>query len=134
MKSTGLKVTGTRLNGVYIIDPQVFGDERGWFMETYHKKKTPQLGCDFVQDNQSFSAQKGTLRGIHFQKPPMEQAKLIRCIRGAIMDYAIDLRPESKMYKQWCVVELSEENKLQLFIFICRYIIKIRKPNKPIKN
>jgi len=116
MRNTGLKVTGTRLNGVYIIEPQVFGDERGWFMETYHKKKTPQLRCDFVQDNHSFSAHKGTLRGIHFQKPPMEQAKLIRCIRGALMDYVVDLRPGSKMYKQWCAVELTEENKLQLFI------------------
>jgi dTDP-4-dehydrorhamnose 3,5-epimerase-like enzyme len=64
----------------YIIEPQVFGDARGWFMEAYNEMKTPQIVCDYVQDNHSFSAQKGTIRGIHFQTPPMEQAKLLRCI------------------------------------------------------
>jgi len=111
-----MKVTETKLEGVFIVEPQVFGDARGWFMETYSKKKTPQIDCDFVQDNQSFSAQKGTLRGIHFQTPPMEQAKLLRCTKGAIMDYAVDIRPNSKTYKQWVAVELTEENKKQLFI------------------
>ena len=111
-----MKVTETKLKGVLIIEPQVFGDARGWFMETYSKKKTPQIECDFVQDNQSFSAQKGTLRGIHFQKPPMEQAKLLRCIRGAVMDFAVDLRPESETYKEWVGVELSAENKKLFFI------------------
>jgi len=111
-----MKVTKTKLDGVLIIEPRVFGDSRGWFMETYNKEKTPQITCVFVQDNQSFSAQKGTLRGIHFQKPPMEQAKLVRCTRGAFMDYAVDLRPDSKTYKEWISVELTEENKLQLFI------------------
>jgi len=111
-----MKITETKLDGVLIIEPQVFGDARGWFMETYSKIKTPQIDCEFVQDNQSFSAQKGTLRGIHFQKPPMEQAKLLRCTRGAVMDFAVDLRPDSKTYKQWVGVELSAENKKQLFI------------------
>ena len=111
-----MKITETKLEGVLIIEPQVFGDARGWFMETYSKRKVPQFGCEFVQDNQSFSAQKGTLRGIHFQKPPMEQAKLLRCTRGSIMDFAVDIRPNSKTYKQWVGVELSEENKKQLFI------------------
>ena len=111
-----MKITETKLEGVYIIEPQVFGDARGWFMETYSKKKTPQIACDFVQDNQSFSAQKGTLRGIHFQTPPMAQAKLLRCTKGAIMDYAVDIRPDSKTYKQWMAVELTAENKKQLFI------------------
>jgi len=111
-----MKITETKLEGVFIIEPQVFGDARGWFMETYSRKKTPQIDCDFVQDNQSFSAQKGTLRGIHFQKPPMAQAKLLRCTRGAIMDFAVDIRPDSKTYKQWISVELSEENKKQIFI------------------
>ena len=111
-----MNVIETKLAGVFIIEPQVFGDARGWFMETYNKKKTPQIDCDFVQDNQSFSAVKGTLRGIHFQKPPMEQAKLVRCTRGAIMDFAVDLRPESVTYKQWVSVELSEENKKQIFL------------------
>ena len=111
-----MTLTETKLEGVYIIEPKVFGDARGWFMETYHKLKTPQITCDFVQDNQSFSAQRGTLRGIHFQKPPMEQAKLIRCTRGAIIDFAVDLRPDSVSFKKWIGVVLSEENKKQLFI------------------
>jgi len=109
-------ITETKLEGVLIIEPQVFGDARGWFMETYSKKKTPQIDCDFVQDNQSFSAQKGTIRGIHFQKPPMAQAKLLRCTRGAVMDFAVDIRPDSETYRQWVCVELSEENKKQIFI------------------
>ena len=111
-----MKITETKFKGIYIIEPQVFGDNRGWFMETYSKIKMPQIDCDFVQDNQSFSAQKGTLRGIHFQTPPMAQAKLLRCSRGALMDYAVDIDPESETYKQWICVELSAENKKQLFI------------------
>ena len=111
-----MNITETKLTGVFIIEPRVFGDSRGWFMETYSKRKTPQIVCDFVQDNHSFSAQKGTLRGIHFQYPPMEQAKLIRCVSGAIMDFAVDLRPDSKTYKQWINVELSAENKKLFFI------------------
>jgi len=111
-----MTINETKLKGVYIVEPQVFGDARGWFMETYNKKKTPQITCSFVQDNQSYSATKGTLRGIHFQRPPMAQAKLIRCTRGAVMDFAIDLRPNSETYKQWIGVELTEENKKQIFI------------------
>jgi len=111
-----MNITKTKLQGAYIVEPQVFEDSRGWFMETYNKKKTPQIECDFVQDNHSFSALKGTLRGIHFQYPPMEQAKLVRCVRGSVMDFAIDLRPDSQTYKQWIKVELSEKNKKQLFI------------------
>ena len=111
-----MKIIETKLPGVLIIEPQVFEDARGWFMETYSKKKTPQIGCDFVQDNQSLSKLKGTLRGIHFQKAPMEQAKLVRCARGSLMDFAVDLRPDSPMYKQWISIELSADNKKQLFI------------------
>jgi len=111
-----MTINETKLEGVLIVEPQVFGDARGWFMETYNKKKTPRITCDFVQDNQSYSAQKGTLRGIHFQRAPMSQAKLLRCTRGAVMDFAIDLRPDSETYKQWIGVELSEENKKQIFI------------------
>ena len=111
-----MKITETNLKGVIIIEPQVFGDARGWFMETYHKLKTPQIDCDFVQDNHSMSAQKGVLRGIHFQRPPMEQAKLIRCVSGAVRDFAVDLRPDSSTYKQWICVDLTAENKKQLFI------------------
>ena len=106
----------TKLPGVYIIESQVFGDNRGWFMETYNKRSIPQIDCEFVQDNHSFSAQKGTLRGIHFQYPPMEQAKIVRCVRGSIMDYAIDLRPASDTYRQWLRTELSAKNKRQIFM------------------
>jgi dTDP-4-dehydrorhamnose 3,5-epimerase len=111
-----MNIYETTLQGVYIIEPIVFGDVRGWFTETYSKIKTPQITCDFVQDNHSFSSKKGTLRGIHFQKPPMEQAKLVRCVRGAIMDFAVDLRPQSVTFKKWFNIELSAENKKQLFI------------------
>ena len=111
-----MKIIETKLSGALIIEPQVFSDNRGWFMETYSKKKTPQITCEFVQDNHSFSREKGTLRGIHFQIPPMEQAKLVRCIRGALMDFIVDLRPGSDTYKQWLSIKLSEENKKQLFI------------------
>jgi dTDP-4-dehydrorhamnose 3,5-epimerase len=111
-----MTVTETKLPGVYIIEPRVFGDSRGWFMETYSRTKTPQITCDFVQDNHSFSAQKGTLRGIHFQYPPMEQAKLVRCVRGAFLDFVVDLRQDSDTYRQWIRVELSAENKKQVFV------------------
>ena len=106
----------TKLEGVYIIEPRVFGDERGWFMETYSKIKTPEIARDFVQDNHSYSKEKGILRGIHFQNGEHAQAKLVRCIRGAVLDVAVDLRKESPTYMQWEAVELSAENKRQLFI------------------
>lgn len=108
----------TSLPGVYIIEPKVFGDHRGYFMETYNKKAFAELGImnDFVQDNQSFSAQKGTLRGIHFQNAPYAQAKLVRVTKGAVLDVAVDLRKGSPTYKQWVAVELSAENKRMLMI------------------
>ena len=109
-------ITGTCLPGVLIVEPVVFADSRGWFMESYSRIKTPQIGCDFVQDNHSYSSRKGTLRGIHFQRPPMEQAKLVRCVRGAVMDYAVDLRVDSGTYGKWVSVELTAENRKQLFI------------------
>lgn len=106
----------TKLDGVYIVEPKVFGDERGWFMESYSKIKTPEIDCNFVQDNHSYSKEKGTLRGIHFQNGEHVQAKLVRCVRGAVLDVAVDLRKGSNTYKQWVAVELSAENKRQLFI------------------
>ena len=92
-----MNVTETRLKGVFILEPQVFGDARGWFMESWSKKKMEEAGLfyDFVQDNQSFSAEKGTLRGLHYQKNPMAQAKLLRCTRGEILDVAVDIRKGS---------------------------------------
>lgn len=108
----------TTLPGVYIIEPKVFGDHRGYFMETYSTKVFEEMGItnDFVQDNQSYSAQKGILRGIHFQNAPMAQAKLVRVTKGAVMDVAVDLRKGSPTYKQWVGVELSADNKRMLFI------------------
>lgn len=112
-----MKVIKTEL-GIYILEPKVFGDHRGWFMEAYSKQKINELGIniDFVQDNHSFSANKGTLRGLHFQLNPKAQAKLVRCSRGTILDVAVDIRKGSPSYKKWLAVELSEKNKRQLLI------------------
>lgn len=113
-----MKATETRLKGVFVLEPQVFGDARGWFMESWSQRKMEEAGIkvDFVQDNQSFSAQKGTLRGLHYQLNPKCQAKLLRCTRGRIFDVAVDIRKGSPQYGQWVGVELSAENKKQLFI------------------
>lgn len=113
-----MEVIKTELDGVYIIEPKVFGDNRGWFTETYSKKVLADAGIDveFVQDNHSFSAKQGTLRGLHFQMNPMAQTKLVRCTRGKIVDVAIDFRKGSPNYKKYIGVELSEENKRQLFL------------------
>lgn len=108
----------TKLEGVYILIPKVFGDHRGFFMESWSRRTMEESGLyyDFVQDNHSLSTVKGTLRGIHFQKGDKAQAKLVRCVRGAVLDVAVDLRHDSPTYKQWVGVELSEENKKQLLI------------------
>jgi len=113
-----MKKIETALPGVYIVEPQVFGDHRGWFMETWSERNFDELGfrVSFVQDNHSFTAKKGTLRGLHFQNAPMAQSKLMRCIAGAVMDVAIDFRTGSPTYKRWISVELSAENKRQFFI------------------
>jgi len=111
-----MTITKTLIDNVHIFIPDVFVDTRGWFMETYNKIKTLEIDCEFVQDNHSYSAQKNTLRGIHFQRSPMAQAKLVRCIRGAILDFAVDLRTDSETFRQWICVELSAKNKKQLFI------------------
>ena len=113
-----MKTTETKLKGVYVIETKVYGDERGWFTESWNKQKFDSAGfhIDFVQDNHSFSATKGTLRGLHYQTEPMVQSKLVRCTRGAIFDVAVDIRKGSPNYKKWVGVELSAENKKQLFI------------------
>ena len=113
-----MKVTETKIPGVKIIEPDCFGDHRGWFMETYSTAKYSEMGiCNvFVQDNHSMSGKKGTLRGLHFQNNPMAQAKLVRCTKGAVIDVAVDLRKGSPTYKQWVSVELSAENKRQFYI------------------
>lgn len=113
-----MKVTKTKLAGVVILTPEVFGDHRGFFMESWSKRRMEEAGLpyDFVQDNHSSSTVKGTLRGIHFQRGEWSQAKLVRCTRGAVLDVAVDLRKSSPTYTQWVGVELSEKNKQQLLI------------------
>jgi len=101
-----------------LIAPRRFGDDRGWFMETYSEGAAAKAGIHhgFVQDNQSLSIPVGTVRGIHFQTPPHAQAKLVRCVRGAIIDYAVDLRRGSQTYGQHVSAELSADNGLQLYV------------------
>lgn len=113
-----MKVIQTKIKDVLIIEPDVFKDNRGWFFESYSKEKLKAFGIDanFVQDNYSFGAKRGTLRGLHFQNNPRAQAKLVRCTRGAVLDVAVDLRKNSPTYKKWISTELTEENKKMLFI------------------
>ena len=113
-----MKKIETAIPDVFVIEPQVFGDHRGYFMETWSTKNFEDIGLyyNFVQDNQSFTAQKGTLRGIHFQNDPMAQAKLVRVTKGAVIDVAVDLRKGSPTYKKWVAVELSAQNKRMLMI------------------
>ena len=113
-----MKRTDTKLPGVCVVEPVVHGDSRGYFLESYSTRAFADIGIDavFVQDNESFTAQKGTLRGIHFQNAPMAQAKLVRVVRGAVLDVAVDLRKGSPTYRQWIGTELSAENKRMLFI------------------
>lgn len=111
-----IKVTRCPIEGLYIIEPAVHGDKRGYFMETYNQKDMQECGLNmvFVQDNQSMSI-KGVLRGLHFQKK-FPQGKLVRVIKGSVFDVAVDLRFGSKTYGQWFGVELTEENKKQFYI------------------
>ena len=113
-----MKAVNTDVDGALIVEPDVFGDHRGWFMESYSARKLKDLGIDieFVQDNRSFSAQKGTLRGLHCQKNPTSQAKLVSCPRGEIMDVAVDIREGSPTYMKYVAVRLSAENKRMLYI------------------
>lgn len=108
----------TRVDGAYILEPKVFGDHRGYFMESYSQARFEQLGLTplFVQDNESFTASKGTLRGIHFQNNPMAQCKVVRVVQGAVLDLVIDFRKDSPTYLQWELVELSSANKRMLYL------------------
>lgn len=111
-----INVTKCEIEGLYIIEPSVHGDSRGYFMETYNQKDMEEAGLNmaFVQDNQSMST-KGVLRGLHFQKQ-YPQGKLVRVIKGRVFDVAVDLRANSKTYGQWFGVELTAENKKQFYI------------------
>lgn len=111
-----IRLTACPIDGLYVIEPTVHGDARGYFMETYNRRDMEEAGLKmvFVQDNQS-SSSKGVLRGLHFQKQ-FPQGKLVRVIKGAVFDVAVDLRAGSKTFGQWFGVELTEENKKQFYI------------------
>lgn len=113
-----MQIDTTALPDVLILTPRRFGDARGWFMESWNARRMAEAGLDlpWVQDNHSFSAAKGTLRGLHFQSPPRAQDKLVRCTRGAILDVAVDIRDGSPTYGKWVAVELSADNGRQLFV------------------
>jgi dTDP-4-dehydrorhamnose 3,5-epimerase len=107
----------TKLDGLVVLKPTVFKDNRGYFMESYNQKNINKLlgNVNFVQDNESEST-RGVLRGLHFQKPPYTQAKLVRCLKGSVLDVVLDLRKDSKTYGIFETISLTEENKKQLFI------------------
>lgn len=107
----------TDIDGVLIYEPKVFSDDRGYFFESYNKKTLLEIGIDLdlVQDNQSFSSY-GVLRGLHFQKEPYAQAKIVRALKGRILDIVVDIRKDSPTYKKWISVELSDDNFKQLII------------------
>lgn len=113
-----MQIEPTALADVLILTPRRFGDARGWFTETWNAERMREAGLalDFVQDNHSFSARKGTLRGLHYQSPPRAQDKLVRCSRGAILDVAVDARRGSPSYGNWVGIEISAENGRQLLV------------------
>lgn len=113
-----MKIETTHLEGVLVIEPAVFGDHRGFFMESYNKKRFSEAGLvfDFVQDNHSLSQEVGTLRGLHYQLEPYAQTKLVRVVAGAVYDVAVDLRRGSPTFGQWYGVVLSAANKKQLLV------------------
>ena len=113
-----MDIRETKLPGVLVLKPQRFGDERGFFSESWSRRRLAEAGIDkdFVQDNHSMSSEEGTLRGLHFQAPPYAQAKLVRCGRGRLFDVVVDIRKGSPTYGQWIGEELSFENGLQLYI------------------
>ena len=112
-----MEVIKTAIEGLYIIEPRVFNDSRGYFFESFSQRDfEKEVGpVNFVQDNESMSSY-GVMRGLHFQRPPFTQSKLVRCVRGAVLDVAVDIRKGSPTYGQHVAVELSEQNHLQFFI------------------
>ncbi|GGE45898.1 dTDP-4-dehydrorhamnose 3,5-epimerase [Marinicauda pacifica] len=113
-----MNVTDLELPGVKIIEPRRFGDDRGWFSETYNQKALAAAGVDleFVQDNHSYSRDAGTLRGLHYQAPPFAQDKLVRVVRGSVLDVAVDARKGSASYGRWVSATLSAENGKQILV------------------
>ena len=112
-----MEITTTHISGLLIIKPSVFGDERGHFFESYRQDaiRAAGVGLDFVQDNQSLSG-KGILRGLHFQRNPFSQGKLVRVIKGAVLDVAVDIRKDSKTYGEHFSIELDEDNKTMFYV------------------
>ena len=113
-----MEVIKTDIDGVLILEPRIFNDQRGYFFESYnHRAFCEAIGRDinFVQDNESMST-RGVMRGLHFQRPPFTQAKLVRCVRGAVLDVAVDLRAGSPTYGRHVAVELTEDNRRQFFV------------------
>lgn len=113
-----MKLIDTKLDGVKIIEPKVFKDNRGFFMESFNFKKFEELGLefDFIQDNHSLSVDKDVIRGLHYQRNPKAQTKLVRVITGAIYDVAVDIRKDSPTFGQWVGVTLSEDNHRMLVV------------------
>lgn len=113
-----MEVKNAIFREVKIVTPMLFSDNRGFFMETYNFAKLQSCGIEtnFIQDNHSFSSEKGTIRGLHYQLNPKSQAKLIRVIKGSILDVVVDIRKNSSTFGNWFGIELSSENKKQLFI------------------
>jgi dTDP-4-dehydrorhamnose 3,5-epimerase len=113
-----MQIEKTAIDGVVVFSPTRFGDDRGWFTETWNAERMAQLGYDiaFVQDNHSMSTQVGTLRGLHYQRAPHAQDKLVRCSQGAIFDVAVDVRRGSPTYGKWVGVDLTPENGKQLLV------------------
>lgn len=109
-----MKVLDLALDGVKILTPKVYDDERGYFFESHNTQTKELLGVDFIQDNESFSL-KGVFRGLHYQLPPYDQNKLVRCIEGKVLDYVVDIRKDSPTFGQWLSFVLSVGNKHQLF-------------------
>lgn len=112
-----MEVIKTDIEGVVVIEPRIFKDSRGYFFESYSKREFDEKvrPVDFVQDNESMSA-KGVMRGLHFQRPPYTQSKLVRCVRGRVLDVAVDIRKGSPTYGRHVAVELSEDNHRQFFV------------------
>ena len=112
-----MEIIKTKLDGVVIIEPKIFRDSRGYFFESFSQREFEEKVCkiNFVQDNESMSSY-GVMRGLHFQRPPFTQAKLVRCVKGAVLDVAVDIRKDSTTYGQHVAVELSEDNHYQMFI------------------
>ena len=113
-----IEVKKTDIEGVLIIEPKVFGDARGYFLESFNAKEFAEktgLDINFVQDNESMSSY-GVMRGLHFQNPPYTQSKLVRCVKGAVLDVAVDIRKGSPTYGQHVAVELTEDNHRQFFV------------------